>query len=610
MKKVFTLLTFILLACAVSLQAQTRKWWGYMGDATNAKSIGIGQPDVYHCAMFLPGNTDVAAGKKICGIRFAMLAENVTDVKVWIASELPTTDPDATNTLWLADVATADLSGSTEVTLPTPFDVPDEGVFVGYSFTITATQTTYDQYPVVSLGDDHPDGFWLRTNNTMPEWYNQYGENFGVAGILLLLEGTFGEYLVAPYIPLEQYMVQTGQTVDVDVIFANFGEAPVSSISYTLGNEGEAGEEHELTFNNPITTYQQSRVTITIPADETEGSVVKALTVTKVNGSNNQSVNATTRFTLNTKDRVLRRNVVVEEFTGTGCGWCPRGIVGMQKLRNTFGDRFIGIAIHQYNDADAMYNANYPYLNFGGAPSCRINRGEVIDPYYGENGDICDDFRAALNEPATLGVDVSGIMDEDLIEVQATARIEPMFDMEGCTLELALVADGLSGTTSGWWQSNYYSGQSASQVEEDLRIFCPGGKYSSSSIKGMTFNDVVIGTSYVRGENQLAPLGTLTAGQVREVSFTLDMPTKATLRTALKKSSTKVYVVAIVVDNSGRIVNAAMQAVTDLAGVHGIEADDQGTTASYTLGGMRLTAPQRGISIVRKADGTVRKVVK
>jgi hypothetical protein len=53
-----------------------------------------------------------------------------------------------------------------------------------------------------------------------------------------------------------------------------------------------------------------------------------------------------------------------------------------------------------------------------------------------------------------------------------------------------------------------------------------------------------------------------------------------------------------------------MQAVTDLAGVHGIEADAQGTTASYTLGGMRLTAPQRGISIVRKADGTVRKVVK
>ena len=32
-------------------------------------------------------------------------------------------------------------------------------------------------------------------------------------------------------------------------------------------------------------------------------------------------------------DRILgvkvKRNVVVEEFTGTGCGWCPRGLVGM-----------------------------------------------------------------------------------------------------------------------------------------------------------------------------------------------------------------------------------------------------------------------------------------
>ena len=40
------------------------------------------------------------------------------------------------------------------------------------------------------------------------------------------------------------------------------------------------------------------------------------------------------------------RHSVVEEFTGTWCGNCPRGIVGMQRLEEDFGDRFIGIAIH------------------------------------------------------------------------------------------------------------------------------------------------------------------------------------------------------------------------------------------------------------------------
>ena len=38
------------------------------------------------------------------------------------------------------------------------------------------------------------------------------------------------------------------------------------------------------------------------------------------------------------------RKVVVEELTGTACGWCPRGLVGMKMLRDLYGDRFIGVA--------------------------------------------------------------------------------------------------------------------------------------------------------------------------------------------------------------------------------------------------------------------------
>lgn len=33
------------------------------------------------------------------------------------------------------------------------------------------------------------------------------------------------------------------------------------------------------------------------------------------------------------------RKVVVEELTGTACGWCPRGLVGMKMLRDLYGDR-------------------------------------------------------------------------------------------------------------------------------------------------------------------------------------------------------------------------------------------------------------------------------
>ena len=43
-----------------------------------------------------------------------------------------------------------------------------------------------------------------------------------------------------------------------------------------------------------------------------------------------------------TYDRVT----VVEEGTGTWCGWCVRGIVALEYMRENYPDKFIGIGVH------------------------------------------------------------------------------------------------------------------------------------------------------------------------------------------------------------------------------------------------------------------------
>ena len=95
------------------------------------------------------------------------------------------------------------------------------------------------------------------------------------------------------------------------------------------------------------------------------------------------------------------RKVVVEELTGTACGWCPRGLVGMKMLRDLYGDRFIGVAVHQFNATDPMYTPDYADIDWSdggskGAPCCMIDRnGEIIDPFYGSAGgmrDVAKDF--------------------------------------------------------------------------------------------------------------------------------------------------------------------------------------------------------------------------
>ena len=615
MKRFFTLLTFLSMTCIASIQAATtavgenQKWWGYMGDATEGNSVGMGQiADTYHCAIFLPGNHDIAGGKSIRAVRFSLLAEHATNVKVWVATKLPNSSPDGTNTQRVVDVPNEKLGMNIEVTLPEPYTITSEGVYVGYSFTITSASTQDDQYPVLTVGTDMPNALLLRTDNRLREWVDLYGNNFGVLDLKVLLEGTFAQYLLSPSVKQDKYFVQLGETVDVDVTLTNNGEVAVNNFCYTLDN----GEEQTVDLSTAaLNPGKQTRLTVTIAADDAEGSSTKTLTVTKVNGNKNESANASTSFTVLTMKQLIRRKVVVEEFTGTGCGWCPRGLMGMEKLRNTYGDRFIGIGIHQYNNSDAMFIANYPDLNWSGAPSCRIDRGAEIDPYFGSSDDICDDFQYEMNQPSFVDVDVCGFMDEAMTEVETKAYIKSLYDTNDYALELALVADGLSGSTSAWWQSNYYSSQPASQTPSDLLVFCSGGKFGSNSIKGYVFNDVAIGTSYKNGMNQAEALGTLTAGETREVSCTLAMPTKATLRTALKKSAASVYVIALVVDKTtGRIANAAKRLVGEEINT-GVKTVQTGTgiTTNYSLNGTKLAAPQRGINIVRQADGSVRKVV-
>jgi hypothetical protein len=351
-------------------------------------------------------------------------------------------------------------------------------------------------------------------------------------------------------------------------------------------------------------------VEITTPADATIGSKAKTLNITKVNGNDNSKADVATNFTLITLPELVERNVVVEEFTGTGCGWCPRGLIGMENLRAKYGDRFVGIGLHQYNSSDAMYIATNAYakISFEGAPSCRIDRKSEIDPYYGSNNSILDDFAEEMAIPAMAKVSVSGTVDEDLTKVDAKAEVEALLDNSNYTLEFVVIGDGLTGTGSAWSQSNYYYQYAASQLPADLAIFGSGGKNGRSSITGWIFNDVALCSSYVSNVNKAPALGTLASGEKKEAEYTLTLPTKATLKNALKKD--QLYVIALVVDKDKTIVNAAKTKieVAETSGIESIETASE-VEGFYTIDGKRLSAPAKGMNVVKMTNGTTKKIV-
>lgn len=588
-----------------------QNWWGYVNGNEKTNGVGVSKADTYHCAIFIPGDNAIAAGKTINAVRFGLIAPHATNAKVWVASELPVT-VDASHTLRFVDVPDSKLGNEQiDIELPSPIEVSANGIYVGYSFTITTASGNADKYPVLFAGTPAVNTLLIKTDATVTTWSDLVDNNFGRLFLQVLLEGTFADNNASAEDFGTAYAALGGTgTATIDV--TNYGGTPLSSIDYAITTDGETSAEQHADIATPIAFNATGKVEITIPADATVGEKAKTLNITKVNGNANATADKAINFTLCTLPELVERNVVVEEYTGIGCGWCPRGMIGMENLRNTYGDRFVGIAIHQYgsSSSDAMYIAKNAYANisFQGAPSCRIDRGAEIDPYYGSSSDIRNDFAKEMAIPAMAKINVSATIDENLKKVNAKANVETILDNSEYTIEFVVIGDGLKGTGSSWNQANYYIQYAESGVPEDLAIFASGGKYGTNPIKDWSFNDVALVSSYGAGVNKAPKLGVMNAGEQKEVEYTLTMPTKTSLKNAVKDA--ELYIVAMLVDKQKHIVNAAKAAINGTSNaIETVNKEDAQEVARYTLDGRRVNDSQKGLNIVRMANGKTVKVI-
>ena len=112
---------------------------------------------------------------------------------------------------------------------------------------------------------------------------------------------------------------------DVTLSFYNNSKEAVSDLDCVVTVDGMDLDEQHIAMANAVAVGKNGEITVSVPC----GSEVKnrevAVKVTKVNGNANQSQNATAKGTLRVVPKMFNRGVVVEELTGTGCGWCPRG---------------------------------------------------------------------------------------------------------------------------------------------------------------------------------------------------------------------------------------------------------------------------------------------
>ena len=368
--------------------------------------------------------------------------------------------------------------------------------------------------------------------------------------------------------------------------------------------DGTVGAEKHVTLAQPYKVYGgTTKVAVTLDPDATLGTKEKVITITKINGVANEAAVKTAKGQLVVLSKELPRAVLVEEFTGTGCPWCPRGMAGMAKMAKTFGEKFAGVALHNFNQSDPMSISYDRNVGLEGAPSCRLNRGQVMDPYYGTGEDIADDFRKELTVLPFVGITLTGVYDKATEKVTAEATIEPLVS-GNFKLAYVLTADGLTGDENAWKQANNYAQFDQNRLPDDMKPYGKGGEFGQKMFKGV-FDDVAIASSF---SGAAVDLPALTENNVVKNSYTLALPTKQPLRKAINVE--KMHVIAFLLDAKGKVVNAVKAPVKDVLGVNGVIASENiKEVARYTIDGRRINEPQAGINIVKMSDGTTVKVL-
>lgn len=264
------------------------------------------------------------------------------------------------------------------------------------------------------------------------------------------------------------------------------------------------------------------------------------VTVSAVNGAaDGDASNNSGAAMHNTLSQQTDKAVVIEEGTGTWCGWCPRGEVAMDYMTTTYPNDFIGIAVH---NGDPMTVTEYDNgAGISGFPGCNVDRallGESVsqslfETYYND--------RVNMGVPANVEATVSGTGANVTIDASATFYTP----MSGADYRLAVVIteNGVTGTTSGYNQANYYSG---------------GGSGPMGGYENLT--DPVPAADMVYDHVGVALLGgydgqagsvpaSITDGTVANYQFTYTVP-------ATSNKANMHAVVMLLDNNTGAIINA------------------------------------------------------
>lgn len=568
MKKLLSFLCVFLVSVAVLAQKQ-EVVWGYSG-ATIGIGYSVGESHPFTCAMLIPRS--VLAQYKGCVI---------TKIEVGndhVVSELvPLISTGDENNL-AKQAPREGVPGWNVIELETPYTISGaEDLYVGYecvtSYAPSGSIVGYTNGAYV-----FEDGEWSTAS--------EMGAAFCIRA-----------HIVGENMPIDVSLdsnevleCNKGANLVVRPNVLNLSPEKVESVKFACYIDNEFSGNHEVKLDLEKGCIASADFSVTAP--DAEGNHTVRVVVESVNGKADEiAVNNEVSIPVTVLGKTYPRRVVVEEMTGTWCGWCVRGYVALQEMVEKYPNDFIGLAYHVDDEMADAKNANDIVSMLGGScPSCVVNRN--MKTLFDCNPEKMENYVLSVKDLAVA--DIKGemvVLDADTTKVMMKTYTEFATDGEQpYAIAYVVVENGVGP----YAQANYYSGASSEFYGYEKQ-----GKYVA-----LVYDDVVRGVyGGAEGVDGSVP-SEINQGQTYEYQYELTLPSNV-------KCKSNIAVVALLVNQeNGQIANACKCSFDKSAdAIVQIANTVRNSNEVYSLGGVRQSAPQRGFNLVRKTDGTIGKVL-
>lgn len=408
------------------------------------------------------------------------------------------------------------------------------------------------------------------------------------------------EYILMPTAGQRVYVPITAKSVKGKIKVSNIGRTTIQNIDYTLSFNGrELASEHYI-FPQALGHNDDAVVEVDVPPYTELGEDELIFTITKVNGERNSATISYANLPRITVTKVPKRRIAVEEYTAMWCRYCPTGIALMENLSHTFGDDFVGIAVH-VDDPLTCWDY-YSKAKGNRFPTVDMNRSHRLGYVL-----AVDEFKAEQEAGADMDLEVSAVWDKSKNNITVTPVVTFRVNRDEAPYGFAYVLTEDGMTDSRWVQNNAYSGSHGDRgvtKEFDEIIDSPG------EIHNLKNNFVAIAADGVMSARTGHLKAPIKADEVQSHTYVFkNIRSKSVIQ---KKENLRVCVL-LINTNTGKIENAAKCSISEFS-TTAISSVSEGThtvveAERYTLDGRRITTPQKGINIVKYSDGRVSKEV-